>query len=88
MKASDDIGFMSCNDVVDYCYDYLGGALPEAERRLFSSHLRNCPECLSFFETYRRTPQVSKDALVLTMPDRVRTAVRDFLRARYQEGSE
>jgi hypothetical protein len=41
---------------------------------------------MRFFETYRKTPEVSREALALRMPDRVRVAVRDFLRTRY-EGS-
>lgn len=88
MKASDDLDLMSCEEVVDSCFDYLGGGLPERERRLFSSHLLNCPECMKFFSTYRKTPQISKDALIVTMPTSVKTAVRDFLRARYEGESE
>ena len=88
MKPSDDeLGFLSCQEIVDYCLDFLSGALPETERRLFSSHLRNCAECMKFFETYRKTPEISRDALALSIPDRVRTAVRDFLRERYEPGS-
>lgn len=85
MKPSDDEpGFLSCQEIVDYCLDFLSGSLPEAERQLFSAHLRNCPECMRFFETYRKTPEVSREALTLRIPDRVRVAVRDFLRERYQ----
>jgi hypothetical protein len=85
VKASDDLDFLSCEQIVDYCFDYLGGGLPEGERRLFRSHLLNCPECMKFFETYRKTPEVSKSALILTMPERVKSAVRQFLRKRYDD---
>ena len=85
MKPSDDeLGFLSCQEVVDYCLDFLSGSLPTTERQLFSAHLRNCPECMKFFETYRKTPEISREALTLRMPDRVRVAVRDFLRERYE----
>lgn len=85
MKPSDDeLGFLSCQEIVDYCLDFLGGTLPVAERKLFSAHLRNCSECMRFFETYRKTPEISRAALALHMPDRVRVAVRDFLRERYE----
>ncbi|MGA7741620.1 MAG: zf-HC2 domain-containing protein [Polyangia bacterium] len=82
--ADDELGFLSCQEIVDYCLDFLGGSLPDKERRLFSSHLRNCPDCMRFFETYRKTPEISREALALRMPDRVRVAVRDFLRERYE----
>lgn len=85
MKPSDDeLGFFSCQEVVDYCLEFLSGSLPETERRLFSSHLRNCPDCMRFFETYRKTPEISREALALRMPERVKLAVRDFLRERYE----
>lgn len=85
MKPSDDeLGFLSCQEIVDYCLDFLSGTLPETERKLFSAHLRNCTECVRFFETYKKTPEISRDALVLRIPDRVRSAVRDFLRERYE----
>jgi hypothetical protein len=85
VKPSDDeLGFLSCQEIADYCLDFLSGTLPKQERQLFSAHLRNCSECLRFFETYRKTPEISREALALHMPDRVRVAVRDFLRERYE----
>jgi hypothetical protein len=39
---------------------------------------------MKFFETYRKTPEISREALTLRIPDRVRVAVRDFLRERYE----
>jgi hypothetical protein len=88
VKPSDDeLGFLSCREIVDYCLDFLSGSLPDREKQLFSSHLRNCPECMKFFETYRRTPEISREALALSMPDRVRVAVRDYLRERYEPSS-
>ena len=60
VKPSDnELGFFSCQEIVDYCLDFLSG-------------------------TYRKTPEISREALALSMPDRVRMAVRDFLRERYE----
>jgi anti-sigma factor RsiW len=88
VKPSDEeLGFLSCQEIVDYCLDFLSGSLPETERQLFSAHLRNCTECMRFFETYRKTPEISRAALKLRMPDRVRVAVRDFLRERYESSA-
>jgi hypothetical protein len=75
-------GMISCQDVVDFCLDYLEGALPEEEKNRFRSHLSACGECGAFFETYRRTPQVSRDALVTEMPGPIKDAVRSYLRTR------
>lgn len=75
---------ISCQDVVEFCLDYLDGALPEEERGRFTRHLSICSDCVSFFETYRRTPEVSRQALALEMPAQVKEAVRSYLRSRCQ----
>jgi len=75
---------ISCKQLVDYCMDYLSGSLPAEERESFDGHLAYCPECVKFFHTYKKTPAISRDALALEMPDRVRGEVHDFLRQRYK----
>jgi anti-sigma factor RsiW len=76
---------ISCQQVVDYCHDYLSGSLPKEESANFDSHLTYCPECVKFFQTYKKTPELSRDALSLEMPDKVRSSVHDFLRSRYEK---
>jgi hypothetical protein len=76
---------ISCSQLVDYCMDYLSGSLPKEDRESFDGHLSYCPECVKFFETYKRTPEVSREALSLEMPERVRGEVRSFLRDRYKK---
>jgi anti-sigma factor RsiW len=65
--------------------DYLSGSLPQAERQSFDDHLSYCSECVKFFATYKKTPEVSRDALALEMPSNVRGEVRSFLRQRYKK---
>ena len=85
MKPYERVIGISCKQMVDYCMDYLSGSLPAEERESFNGHLSYCPECVKFFETYKKTPEVSREALSVDMPDRVRGAVRHFLRERYQK---
>jgi anti-sigma factor RsiW len=75
---------ISCSQLVDYCMDYLSGSLPAEDRESFDGHLAYCPECVKFFETYKKTPEVSREALSLEMPTQVRTEVRSFLRKQYK----
>lgn len=74
---------MNCQQLIDFCIDFLDGSLPDGERSAFQRHLSQCGDCVTFFETYRRTPEVSREAFVLQMPVSVKDAVRSFLRARY-----
>lgn len=73
---------ITCQDVVEFCLDYLEGALPEEEKKRFVLHLGVCSDCVNFFETYKRTPEVSKNALAMEMPEQVKQSVRSYLRAR------
>lgn len=71
--------------MVDYCMDYLAGSLPSDERKTFDDHLAYCPECVKFFDTYKKTPEISRAALSVEMPERVRNEVRNFLRQCYDK---
>jgi hypothetical protein len=76
----------NCQQLVDFCLEFLDGSLPEDEQLLFRNHLGHCCECVAFFETYKRTPEVSREAFALKMPASVKDAVRRYLRTRYEAG--
>jgi anti-sigma factor RsiW len=73
---------INCQQLIEFCLDYIEGALPPDEQVGFRSHLERCPDCVTFFETYRRTPEVSREALATRIPPAVHEAVRSFLRSR------
>jgi hypothetical protein len=73
---------INCQQLIDYCLDYIEGYLPEDEQVHFRRHLGQCPDCVTFFETYRRTPEVSRGAIGTIMPPSVKESVRAFLRVR------
>ncbi len=73
---------INCQQLIDFCFDYIDGALPVEERLRFTQHLGQCSDCLVFFETYRRTPELTREALATEIPPAVRESVRSFLRAK------
>lgn len=73
---------ISCQQLIEFCFDYLDGALPDDEQTRFRRHLGQCPDCAVFFETYRRTPEITREALETQIPPAVKESVRMFLRAR------
>jgi anti-sigma factor RsiW len=73
---------ISCQQLIDYCLDYIEGDLPDDEQVRFRRHLVQCPDCVTFFETYRRTPDISRTVLGTEMPETVKESVWTFLRAR------
>jgi anti-sigma factor RsiW len=73
---------ISCQQLIEFCLDYIEGALPADEQVGFQRHLSQCPDCVTFFETYQKTPQISREALATQIPPSVHHAVRTFLRSR------
>ncbi|HEV8686229.1 MAG TPA: zf-HC2 domain-containing protein [Gaiellaceae bacterium] len=46
---------LSCQELVELVTDYLEGALPRRERRLFEKHLTACDGCTTYLEQIRVT---------------------------------
>jgi hypothetical protein len=76
---------ISCHQLIEFCLDYIDGALPDDDQVGFRRHLSQCPDCVTFFETYQRTPEVSREALSTEIPASVRESVRTFLLSRRGE---
>jgi hypothetical protein len=73
---------ISCNELIEFCMDYIEGELPPDEELGFRRHLSQCTDCVNFFETYRKTPEVSREALSTEIPASVKESVRNFLASR------
>jgi anti-sigma factor RsiW len=54
---------ITCREFDEFLVGYFDGALPAAQRRRFELHLRLCPECRRYLETYRRTLALTRAAL-------------------------
>jgi anti-sigma factor RsiW len=76
---------ISCEQLKDFCLDYLENELPTDECERFRRHLGQCPACVTFFETYRRTPELSREALAMEIPPEVKESIRSFLRTRTRD---
>jgi anti-sigma factor RsiW len=55
---------VTCRDFVDFLIEYFSGELGEGERTEFERHLAECPACVAYLDTYRRTIQLLKAAYV------------------------
>jgi hypothetical protein len=69
-----------CREVAfELLCDYYEGDLPEPKARQLESHLVECPPCASLVQTYRRTAELSREALRAEMPRECEEALLDFL---------
>jgi len=51
---------MNCREFADFLIDYLDGNLPAEEATAFEQHLRLCPPCIHYLESYKSCVQVTK----------------------------
>ena len=53
---------MTCREIADFLFDYCNGDLPEEQRKVLEGHLRVCPTCVAYLESYEMTIKLSKTA--------------------------
>jgi len=70
----------SCRETTELIADYLNGRLAPAVKRAFTRHLRSCPDCVSFLETYHKTVTTTQSIPIEKIPPIIRKNVLDFLR--------
>ncbi len=51
---------MTCRELAELLLDYIDGDLPQEYRDIIGQHLRLCPPCLYYLESYQVTIRISK----------------------------
>jgi len=72
----------TCKQITDLIFNYLNDTLAPAVKRDFQQHLRICPDCVSFLNTYRKTVSLTRSVKAEEIPPIVRDQILDFLRCR------
>jgi len=71
---------LTCKEIIeDFLADYLDASLsPEVVAEL-ERHLENCPPCLTYMNTYKRTRELVGRTAPAEMPAEMKTILRKFL---------
>jgi hypothetical protein len=72
----------TCREMTGLVLDYLTDKLTPAVKREFTKHLRLCPDCVSFLNTYKKTVAATGTIEPENVPSKVRESVLAFLRKR------
>jgi Putative zinc-finger len=75
----------TCKEITDLIFGYLNHTLSPPLRRDFQRHLRICPDCVNFVNTYKKTASVTRSIRPAEIPPRVKNNILDFLRGRMQK---
>jgi anti-sigma factor (TIGR02949 family) len=70
---------MTCKDAIAILADYLDVALSEESVQRFEQHLRDCPPCVAYLNTYKRTRELTGTAGRVEMPEEMKRRLRQFL---------
>jgi len=71
--------------MTDLVFDYLNDKLGPRIKRDFEQHLRICPDCVNFLNTYKKTVSVTRSIRPEEIPPRVQNNILDFLRTRVRK---
>jgi len=75
-----------CQEITDLLLDYITGELDPETVAAFEEHLRLCPDCVAFLNTYKKTVQATRSLRFGDIPAEMEKRVRRFLRERTQKG--
>jgi len=53
---------MNCREFTEFLHEYLFGTLPAEERAEFEKHLAECPWCVAYLDSYKKTIRLEKAA--------------------------
>lgn len=77
----------TCKEITDLMFGYLNDTLSRSVMRDFQRHLRVCPDCVNFLNTYKTTVASSRSLRPDEMPANVRDNILDFLRKRIRKSA-
>jgi anti-sigma factor RsiW len=70
---------IDCRQLADLLIDFISGELAEEHLALLEEHLRLCPPCLVYVETYRVTVRLTRQLPPVAMPAETEQRLRAAL---------
>lgn len=70
----------SCKRITDLIFNYLTDQLSPTLKDAFERHLRICPDCVNFLNTYKKTVSSTASLTAAALPANVRKNALAFLR--------
>ena len=86
-KAIKQLTNKTCKEMTDLIFGYLDNTLSRSVMRDFQRHLRVCPDCVNFLNTYKKTVPTSRSLRPEEMPAIVRQNILGFLRKRIRKNA-
>ena len=75
----------TCKQATSLILDYLTGELDSKTKRAFEEHLIECPDCVAFLNTYKKTIQSTRSLQYEDIPSEMKRRVQKYLREKFKE---
>jgi anti-sigma factor RsiW len=80
MRAKMALAKLTCKEVIlDFLSDYLDAALGPDLVAALERHLRDCPPCIAYLNTYRKARELTGQVARVEMPEEMKARLRQFL---------
>lgn len=76
---------ITCEQVTGLILDYVSEDLDRETTRAFRRHLRECPDCVAFLNTYKKSIRATRSLRYQEIPPELQRRVREFLRERINQ---
>ena len=68
-----------CKQIVKLLSDYIDGECISSDRILIESHLADCPDCIAFVNTFRKSISMAKSLKYVDIPEDLRVRLHRVL---------
>lgn len=75
----------TCRELAELLIDFVSGDLPPEERSRLEQHLKVCPPCVAYLETYELTIKLTRQLPCQPMPAPLEARLRVVLAAYRRE---
>lgn len=73
--------YMVCKELTDILCDYLEGLLDPETHEDLEEHFQDCPPCMAFFNTYKKTSQLCRQTIgQIEIPPSLEEKLKSFIR--------
>jgi len=73
---------MTCKELCELLIDFVSGDLPPEHRQRIEQHLKLCPPCVAYFESYQTTIKLTRKLPCTPLPaqliERLRAAAQEI----------
>jgi len=70
---------LTCKDVIELLLEFLESTLTPNVLGNVERHLDNCPACVAYLNTYKKTQELTGEVTRVPMPEDIKARLRQFL---------